>query len=233
VSQINRRPLISIPYQFRYDPTVPICSSGSDPSVPAEKPSTGSPRSAADEALTPTATATLDVIRRVRIYVCAARGTTSHRPPAGCDAATTAIDTGGPGKSDDLNCHQASELEVALLGGRPLPRQRRRVADSGDRRGSTPNLAEEAFAAASGATELHLLTDGRARPRHGPGARLLTCADTVRYLSSFVTARRRLTAWRRHDLGQGFKREPQPGRLRPTGGQGRRSAKARVTATPY
>jgi hypothetical protein len=59
--------------------------------------------------------------------------------------------------------------------------------------------------------ELPVLTYGRARIRHGLGSPSLTCADSAQWLSSFVTPRRRLTAWRRHDLEEGCKREPQFG----------------------
>ena len=63
-----------------------------------------------------------------------------------------------------------------------------------------------------------LLIHGRARPRHGPGAPPLTCVDSARWLSSFVTARRRLTAWRRHDLGAERRGRASVPRVRPTSG---------------
>ena len=92
---------MSIPYQLSYDPTVPICSSGKRPFRTRGEAEHRLAQVRRQRSLTPTATATPDVIRRVRIY------------------------------------------SVLLV----VP----------PHIGHTP-----AFAAASGATELHLLMDGRA-----------------------------------------------------------------------
>ena len=49
--------------------------------------------------------------------------------------------------------------------------------------------------------ELPVLTPGYSWPRRGRLIPLLTCINRAQWLSSFVTSRRRLTAYRRHDLG--------------------------------
>lgn len=50
---------------------------------------------------------------------------------------------------------------------------------------------------------LHLQTRERHRPRPEPRTAAVTSVDSARCLSGIVTHRRRLTAWRRHDLGVG------------------------------
>ncbi len=55
-------------------------------------------------------------------------------------------------------------------------------------------------------------SDRRASPALcDPGTPAMTCTDSAQCLSVIVTHRRRLTAWRRHDLGAGVRGEPQLG----------------------
>lgn len=56
------------------------------------------------------------------------------------------------------------------------------------------------------ASERTLQTAERHRPRHEPSTPAMTCPDSAQCLSAIVTHRRRLTAWRRHDLGVGCRR---------------------------